>query len=85
MSTPIDVVGRTISFRPNESSDIMYGEVVRVGFQWPYPKGKNGLPELRKQISVLLPDGRVLNMNAEQKDIRKYRMVAENQREDYGW
>ena len=82
---PIDVIGRKISFRPTESSDILTGEVVRVGFQWPYPKDENGNRKLKKQISVLLPDGRILNMNAEQEDIRNYRMVAENLKEDYGW
>ena len=82
---PVDVVGRTISFRPTETSDILSGEVVRVGFQYPYPKDKNGLPQLLKQISVLLPDGRVINMNSEPEDVRKYRMVAENQKEDAGW
>ena len=90
---PIDVKGRLISFRPNESSDIMHGEVVdvyfRAGEDPRYPKGsqgyKNGIRKLFKKISVLLPDGRVLNMNAEQEDIKRLRMVAENQKEDYGW
>ena len=90
---PIDVKGRLISFRPNESSDIMHGEVVDVYFRTGedprYPKGsqgyKNGIRKLFKKISVLLPDGRVLNMNAEQEDIKRLRMVAENQKEDYGW
>ena len=85
IATPIDVVGRTISFRPSESSDIMMGEVVRVGFQWPYPKDKQGIPQLLKQISVLVPDGRVINMKAEPEDIKHYRMVAENQKDDAGW
>ena len=38
MNIPVDVVGRTISWRPSESSARLEGEVVRVGFQWPYPK-----------------------------------------------
>lgn len=90
---PIDVKGRLISFRPNANSDILYGEVVNVYFRNGadprYPKGskgyKNGIRALFKCISVLLPDGRILNMPAEQEDIRHYRMVAENQKEDYGW
>jgi len=90
---PIDVKGRLISFRPTESSDIIYGEVVDVYFRRGedprYPRGsqgyKNGIRKLFKKISVLLPDGRVLNMNAEQEDVKKFRMVAENQKEDYGW
>lgn len=90
---PVDVKGRLISFRPNENSDILYGEVVNVYFRNGadprYPKGskgyKNGIRALFKCISVLLPDGRILNMPAEQKDIKNLRMVAENQKEDYGW
>jgi hypothetical protein len=90
---PIDVKGRLISFRPNENSDILYGEVVDVFFRHGadprYPKGtkgyKNGIRKLFKKISVLLPDGRILNMPAEQEDIKNLRMVAENQKEDYGW
>jgi len=90
---PIDVKGRLISFRPTESSDILYGEVVNVyfnnGADPRYPKGsqgyKNGIRKLFKKITVLLPDGRLLNMPAEQQDIRELRMVAENQKENYGW
>jgi hypothetical protein len=90
---PIDVKGRLISFRPTESSDILYGEVVNVyfdnGADPRYPKGsqgyKNGIRALFKKITVLLADGRVLNMPAEQEDIKRLRMVAENQKDDYGW
>ena len=90
---PIDVKGRLISFRPTESSDILYGEVVNVyfdnGADPRYPKGsqgyKNGIRKLFTKITVLLADGRVLNMPAEQEDIKRLRMVAENQKEDYGW
>ena len=90
---PIDVKGRLISFRPTESSDVLYGEVVDVYFRRGedrrYPKGskgyKNGIRALFKCISVLLPDGRILNMPAEQEDVKNLRMVAENQKEDYGW
>jgi len=90
---PIDVKGRLISFRPNERSDILYGEVVDVYFDKGadprYPKGsqgyKNGIRKLFTKISVLLADGRILNMPAEQEDIKRLRMVAENQKDDYGW
>ena len=82
MSIPVDVVGRTVSFRPSPSSDVLYGEVVNVGFQWPYPKDKNGLRYLKKQISIMLPDGRVLNMSATPEDIEKYRIVAENEKQE---
>ena len=89
----VDVKGRMVSFRPTESSDIITGEVVdvyfRPGADPRYPKGsqgyKNGIRKLFKKMSVLLPDGRVLNMSAEQEDIKGLRMVAENQKEDYGW
>ena len=38
-----------------------------------------------KKITVVLADGRVLNMPAEQEDVKRYRMVAENQKEDMTW
>ena len=82
---PIDTVGSTISFRPSENSDVLTGEVVNVGFQWPYPKDKNGQRQLLKKITVALPDGRIINMNAEQEDIKRYRMVAENQKATMTW
>ncbi len=89
----IDVKGRQISFRPNERSDILHGEVVDVYFRYGadprYPKGSkgytNGIRKLFKKISVLLPDGRILNMGAEQEDNRDPRNVAENHKVGYGW
>jgi hypothetical protein len=78
---PVDVVGRTISWQPSPSSARLEGEVVRVGFQWPYPKNKEGLRELRRQITVLLPDERVININCEQQDIHRLSMRAEDQGE----
>ena len=82
---PIDVVGQTISFRPTPNSDILTGEVVKSGFQWPYPKDENGLPQLLQKITVILPDGRLINMNAEREDIKRYQMVAENQKATMTW
>ena len=82
---PVDVIGRTVSFKPSASSVRLEGEVVKVGFKWPYPKDKNGLPMLRKQITVLLPDGRLLNMDCEQEDIKRHGLRAEDKQEDYGW
>ena len=82
---PIDVVGQTITFRPTENSDILTGEVIETGFQWPYPKDENGLRKLLRKITVILPDGRIINMNAEREDIKRYRMVAENQKATMTW
>ena len=90
---PIDVKGRQISFRPSESSDILFGEVLdvfyRPGIHPKYPKGsqgyKNGMRQSQKKITVILADGRVLNMPAEQEDVKRYRMVAENQKEEMTW
>ena len=82
---PIDVVGQTISFRPTPNSDILSGEVVKSGFQWPYPKDKNGQRQLLRKITVVLPDGRIINMNAEREDIKRYQMVAENQKATMTW
>ena len=81
MSIPVDVVGRTISWQPSPSSARLEGEVVRVGFQWPYPKDENGLRKLKKQLTVLLPDERILNINCEQEDISRLSMRAEDQGE----
>ena len=72
---PIDVKGRLISFRPTESSDIISGEVIDVYFRRGadprYPEGsqgyKNGIRKLFKKISILLPDGRILNMGLQNK------------------
>lgn len=81
MSIPVDVVGRTISWQPTLSSARLEGEVIRVGHQWPYPKDANGLPQLKRELSVLLPDDRVLNINCEQEDIHRLSMRAEDQGE----
>ena len=81
MAIPVDAVGRTISWQPSPSSARLEGEVVRVGFQWPYPKDENGLRMLKKQLTVLLPDERMININCEQEDIHRLHMRAENQGE----
>ena len=81
---PVDELGRRVSFRPSPSSHILEGEVVKVYFRRGedprYPKGskgyKNGIRKLFKRISILLPDGRILNMSGEQEDIRQYEIVA---------
>ena len=81
---PIDVLGRRVQFRPTPSSHILEGEVVRVYFNRGedprYPKGsqgyKNGIRKLFKRVSLLLPDGRILNMSGEQEGIRQHEMVA---------
>ena len=81
---PIDVLGRRVTFRPSPSSHILEGEIVKVYFKTGedprYPKGskgyKNGIRKLFKRVSILLPDGRVLNMSGEQEDIRQYEIVA---------
>ena len=88
---PVDQVGRTISFRPTPSSDILIGDVVKVWLELGpdprYPKGsqgyKNGIRALFTKIRVELPDGRLLNMPCEQEDVARYRMVAENQLTDH--
>ena len=81
---PIDVLGRRVTFRPSPSSHILEGEIVKVYFKTGedprYPKGskgyKNGIRKLFKRVSILLPDGRVLNMSGEQEDIRQFEIVA---------
>ena len=81
MAIPVDVVGRTVSWQPSPACARLEGEVIRVGHQWPYPRDKNGIPQLVRQITVLLPDERVLNINCSQKDISRLSMRAEDQGE----
>ena len=86
MSIPmcVDVPGRRVSFRPSKTSHVLVGEVVKVYFKMGedprYPKGskgyKNGIRKLYKRLSILLPDGRILNMSGEQEDIRALEIVA---------
>ena len=86
MSIPmcVDVPGRRVSFRPSKVSHLLEGEVVKVYFKMGedprYPKGskgyKNGIRKLYKRLSILLPDGRILNMSGEQEDIRALEIVA---------
>lgn len=82
---PVDVPGRNVSFRPTKSSHIMKGEVVKVFFKMGadprYPKGslgyKNGMRKLFKKMTVILPDGRLLNIPAEQDELRSISMVVD--------
>lgn len=77
---PVDVVGRTISFRPHPKSDILFGEVIKVWLDIePHPTQYR---KLNTMIRVELPDGRQLNMRAEPEDVKRYRMVAENLHEE---
>lgn len=82
---PVDVPGRTVSFRPSNSSHILTGEVFKVYYRMGedprYPKGskgyKNGMRQLYKKLSVILPDGRILNMSGEHEDLKAIGMVVE--------
>ena len=84
---PVDVPGRTVSFRPSGSSHILSGEVVdvyfRMGVDPRYPKGsrgyKNGMRKMFKKLSVMLPDGRILNMSGEHDDLKAIGMVVETE------
>ena len=83
---PVDVVGRTVSFRPSPSSPTMQGEVAsvyfRIGADPRYPKGskgyENGMRKLSKRLGIVLPDGRTLRMSGEHEDIKDMEMVALN-------
>ena len=84
---PVDEIGRIVSFRPSTSSHILTGEVVDVYFRMGedprYPKGskgyKNGMRKLYKKLSVMLPDGRILNMSGEHDDLKAIGMVVETE------
>ena len=87
---PVDVVGRKVSWRHAANSDRLYGEVIKVYFKMGadprYPKGSqgytNGLRKLFKKISVVLADGRILNMSAEHEDLKSIGMISESSSED---
>jgi hypothetical protein len=83
---PVDVVGRKVSWKPSPNSDRMYGEVVHVGFKWPYPpdpKYPGGRVRLLKKVlSVAIPDGRIFKMSGEHEDLKKIGMIAESSSED---
>lgn len=52
---------------------------MRVGFTYhPHPKypGVHGLRELRKQLTVMIPDGRMFKMSGEHEDLKKMGAVA---------
>ena len=81
---PVDVIGRRVSFRPSPSSHILEGEVIKVYFKMGadprYPKGskgyKNGMRKLFQKLSIILADGRILNIPSEQEDIKQLEVVA---------
>jgi len=87
---PVDVPGGKVSWRHAANSDRLYGEVCKVYFKMGedprYPKGsagyKNGIRAMFKKISVVLADGRILNMSAEQDDLKAIGMIAESASED---
>lgn len=83
---PVDVPGRKVSWKPSLNSDRMYGEVVHVGFKWPYPKDpkypSGNVRMLKKVISVATADGRIFKMSGEQEDLKKVGMIVESSSED---
>ena len=80
---PVDEVGKKICWRPHPSSDLFYGEVVNVGFTYhPHPKYPNtSLRELRKQLTVIIPDGRIFKMSGEHEDLKARGVVAAGEEE----
>jgi len=82
---PVDVKGKNVSWKPTESSDRLYGQVVdvflKIGADPRYPKGsrgyKNGIRKLWKHITVEIGDGRRFTMSGEHEDLKKIGMVAE--------
>lgn len=80
---PVDEVGKKICWRPHPSSDLFYGEVVNVGFTYhPHPKYPNTcLRELRKQLTVMIPDGRIFKMSGEHEDLKARGVVAAGEEE----
>ena len=83
--TPVDVVGRNVSWKPTPTSDRLFGQVVKVwlvhGPDPRYPKGskgyKNGIRALFKKLDIEIGDGRVFTVSGEHEDLKKIGMVAE--------
>jgi len=81
---PVDVIGRRVAFRPSPSSHVLEGEVIKVFFKMGadprYPKGskgyKNGMRKLFQKISIILADGRILNISGEPESIKQHEIVA---------
>ena len=76
--TPVDVVGRNVSWR-NEGGHTLYGEVIKVGFKYhPHPKYPNtSLRITTKVLTLLMADGRVFKVSGEMKDLKRMGMVAD--------
>ena len=72
IAPPIDEVGKKICWRPHPSSDLFYGEVVNVGFTYhKHPKYPNtSLRELKKVLTVMIPDGRMFKISGEHEDLK---------------
>ena len=81
---PVDVIGRRVSFRPSPTSHLLEGEVCKVYFKYGadprYPKGSkgytNGMRKLFQMLSIILPDGRILNISGEQESIKRHEIAA---------
>ena len=76
--TPVDVVGRNVSWK-TDGGHTLYGEVVKVGFKiGPHPKYPNTqLRQLNKQLTIVMADGRVFKVSGEHDDLKRMGMVAE--------
>ena len=76
----VDIIGRTVSFRPTKSSDILFGEVVgvRLDLRKPIDAEYEHTRKYFKVISVELPDGRIMNMSGEHEYLKSIRMIAED-------
>lgn len=79
--SPVDVVGRKVSWKPNKNCDRLFGEVVRVQYK-PVPDERypnTCLRKLKTFISVMLGDGRILVMSGEMKDLKKINMIVDTE------
>ena len=81
---PVDVVGRRVCWKPNENSDILYGEVISVKlelFNCPNTKYEHQRV-LKKTIQVIIPDGRIFTMSGEHEHLKKIGMAAMDKNEE---
>lgn len=77
---PVDVPGKNISFKLTPNGIRLYGEVIKVFFDiGPHPKYPNSQNrQLYKRLSVALADGRIMKLKAEQEDLKRYQVIADN-------
>lgn len=82
--SPCDEVGKKVSWKPNEYSQRLYGEVVKVYYDiGPDPRYPNtDLRALFRKLKIKTADDRVFTVSGEHEDIKKMGMVVDGESRD---